>query len=385
MSIDCSSDVLGSRAPVVSVGADSFDRGDLVLAGFVDRSWPEFERAARAGLALDRIGGSGVADAGIVDLSGVEPGGVDPGGVDLSGVDPDGVLAAAVAFRRARGLLAGDELRAWLAERGLSMPEWACYLRRLVLRQRSQAGDEDVVAHHSVPDEALAALLPSEIAFDGVLRRCATEAVAWCAAASSPVVPVAGDSTADPASVAAHAREVAASVVGGLLCLDDEAVRARLARLIRLREGYSRFTEITATDRSMLECLDEHKIDWLRFRCLELRIPVREAALEAVLCLREDGANPAEVARLAHADTCERSIEVSGVDPAVASLLLSAERGDVVGPLAEADDVSRLLIVMERVPPSLRDPTLVERARAEVVRAALKPHIDGTVRWHGEL
>lgn len=360
MSVRRSSGVLGSRDPLVSFGVDSFDCGDLVLIGFVNGSWQEFERLARAGLALDR--GSSTGDA-----------------------DPNLVRAAAVAFRRAHGLVAGDELRAWLAERGRSMPEWTSYLRRLVLRQRSREALDDALARHPVPDDDVAALLESEIAFDGVLHRCATAAVEWSAAASSPVVAVGGRSAEPgPSRVAAHAHDVSASVARGLLNLEDYEVRGRLTRVIKLREAYERFVRATWTDRSILGCLDEHRIDWLRFRCLELRTSGQAAAREALLCLREDGMKPAEVARLASAELNELSIELAGVGPSLASLLLSADTGDVVGPLAEADGRTRLLVVIERVPPSSEDTELVERARAEVLRAGLQPLVEGMVRWHGD-
>ncbi|HTJ76322.1 MAG TPA: hypothetical protein VL337_13265, partial [Acidimicrobiales bacterium] len=99
----------------------------------------------------------------------------------------------------------------------------------------------------------------------------------------------------------------------------------------------------------------------------------------------EDGLEVGDVARMARAALSEGSVLLGGADRAVASLLVGAQPGDVVGPLPGEGATSRLLVVTGRVPPTGDDPALVDRARQEVVTAALEPLVAGMVRWHAPL
>lgn len=348
--------------PVVSCADHGFDRLDLVLTGFIDRSWPAFEHSVRAGLACERA----------ADASGVA-------------ADPGLVRREAVAFRRARALVAGEQLRAWLAERGLSQDEWTAYLRRCVMRAEQRDVLGAVLARHPVPTDDVAAILLSEIACDGILQRCATTAVRWAAATSQLGLHSTDGADRAPVRVAVLADQFSASAANRLLRAAGPDVATRLGRLLTLEVGYQRFVAEISGEAALRDCLDRRRIDWLRLRCIELRLPDHDAAREALMCLRDDGLEPAVVARLAGGEMRELSVELQEAGPALASLLLSASAGDVIGPVPDDAGTTRLLVITERLPASLEDPDLRERARSEVVAAALEHLVAGMVRWHGHL
>lgn len=344
--------------PVLSVQGVAFDRADLVLVAFVDGSWQGFEHSIRLGLACERA----VAESGRTD-------------------GQDRVRDAAVAFRRARGLVAGDQLRAWLAQRCLSMDDWTGHLRRCVSRDRPLDPVDSILARYPVPVDDVAAVVDVDMVCDGILQRSAHTLIGWAAAASR----AAPASRRDEARIAALAASVRRSAAGPLLAGASVDLPARLGRLVDLESAYERFVSDVTTDVALGACLDEHRLGWLRFRCLELRFTDENVGREAVLCLREDGLKPEAVARLAGAGLRAVTIDLEHADRSLAPLLVAARRGDVVGPLPGDGGTSRLLVVSERIPPLPDDPGVLERARAEIVRAALEPLVAGTVRWHDAL
>jgi hypothetical protein len=297
--------------------------------------------------------------------------------------DADAVRMLAIAFRRARRLIAGDELASWLTERGLSRGDWTGYLRRQVLREREPNELAEIVARHPVPLEEVTMILLSEAVCDGILLRCANTAVAWAAAAHDSGI----DSTAATADgvVAGVAAEVAASAASRVFDLYGPEVGVRLARLLALRASHERFVTRVAGDRALRECFDGHRLGWLRLRGIELRFDDEGSAQEGAMCLREDRLVPADVARLAGAGLVEQVSLLEDAPPHLAPLLAGAQVGDIVGPYTDPAGRKCILSVAAREPPSPDDPELRERARRELVGAALEPLMVGTVRWHGSL
>jgi hypothetical protein len=343
---------LAVHEAVASIGDQEFDRADIVLVGFVDGSWPHFEGLARAGLACDR----------------------DAGGK----VEIDDLRAAAEAFRRSQALLAADELQAWLDERNLSRAALTAHLRRRVLVATHAGELDEIVARNPVPVDDVAGILLAEATFQGIIRRCADTAVEW---AGAP-----GDVGLGPSEPAlAVAADVRRSAAGRILDLEDAELAARIGRLLDLRATYERWVASVATESAVRACIDAHRMDWLRFDYVELRFDGDAEASEGAMCLREDGLEVGDVARMARAALSEGSVLLGGADRAVASLLVAAQPGDVVGPLPGDGGTSRLLVVTGRVPPTGDDPTLVARAGQEVVAAALEPLVAGMVRWHAPL
>lgn len=338
---------------VVSIRDQDFDLADVVLVGFVEGTWLPFEQSIAAGLACEAA------------AEGLET--------------ADDVRRAAITFRRARHLIAGDELDDWLIARNLSRDDWRGYLRRHCLRQRFAGQLAGIVARYPVSPLQVAEFLPVEMPCDGILQRCATTLVEWAA----PVAESGGDSRDMAAAlVSALAADVSASAATTVLDVGTHDLHRRLGRLLALRASFERFVERVSGDVAIGRFLAGRRLDWLRLQCRELGVDSGDAAHEVVMCLREDGLEPEEVARLAGAQLVERTVAVEDVRPALAVRLVSALPGDVIGPLPGDDGASRVLLVDARLFPSVDDPVMRKRARSELVAAALEPLLAGAVRWH---
>jgi hypothetical protein len=351
----------GSSEPVLSFQDRAFDRIDLTLVAFIVGTWPAFESSVASGIAFERQSnhvGESVDDSAVRDL--------------------------ALAFRRARGLIAGDELHAWLAERDLSQAQWRAWLNRCVGRELG--APPPIGNQRTVSREEVAAIVLTDAIFDGILERSAATLIDWLSAARSPELGTASSRSVNSAErVTALTAEVASSAAAIALDLHATQISARLEPLCALEDAYERLIQQIATDAALSTTLRAHYIDWQRFDITELRFTDVAAAREAVMCVREDQLTPEEVASLGGAALNHTSILLAEAEPDLAPLLLSAHANDVLGPLAGEDGGNLVLQIQRRILPSLDDDELRQRSRDELIRTALEPLRAGMVRWHAHL
>jgi hypothetical protein len=129
--------------------------------------------------------------------------------------------------------------------------------------------------------------------------------------------------------------------------------------------------------RAQAERLERTRVAYER---VGLRSP--DAAREALLCVRVDGAGLAQVARRAGVP-CELERSTLGdVSGTLRAALLGAVAGEAVGPIETKDGGHDVLVVGEREPP---DDVAVERERiaAEVADEQLRRYAAGRLSWHG--
>jgi hypothetical protein len=247
-----------------------------------------------------------------------------PGSVDIS--------AAAQAWRRARGLLSGDELDAWLGARGLTLADLRAYLTGSILRERA-APDLDAVAPESVD------------AFLDVEGHCSGAYEEW-------------------------ARRLAARValVGDAASAADREARFR-EHIARLSDEEALAAEVRANEQQ-----------WTRARVTYAAFAEAAAADESILCVREDGLPLTEVAAMAQVEAHEDEWFLEEVEPDLAAQLLAARPGEVLGPLESAGR-HEVVVLSEKVAPTVDDPLVRERAADAVIARALDRAIDSEVRW----
>jgi hypothetical protein len=290
--------------------------------------------------------------------------------------DAQALHANVVAFRRARGLLAGEDYLRWLGDRELTPGDVNAHLARAALL--AQAGDEVAPARADNAEE-LEATLRAEATLGGHLHRWA-ERLAHSAAAARGLSAAGGDTpVAAESRIHALIDAVTAHPATGLTEVD---ARERAPRVASLEAAEAAFAEAVVTRERIAGCLAEHRLDWQRLVWEEVTFAGEGAAREAALWVREEGMALAEVADLAHAAAEVREAYCADV-PEVSGLLVAAAPGELAGPLA-AERGWRLIRLRERTAPALEDPALAERARGILVRDAIERHLAGRVRWHDE-
>jgi hypothetical protein len=284
------------------VGDAVYTWNDVVERARATGLWSELEQEARAGNAALR---------------------------ELAPSEED-VNAAARAFRYARGLLAGDELDAWLAARGLTQEAWEAYFRRSLARDaRPQAEPED----------------------EGDLT-----AETWVEGICS-------------GKLEALARELAALV----------AV-APSASPEQLEGEFTAFRRAAATEAAIAREVESNRLQWLRVRYDAAAFDDPDVAGEVALCVRADGEPLADVAAQAGVESEERLDWLDEVDPELASRFFTAEAGDVVGPVPVGEQLV-VAHVRAKTAPDEGDPDVRDRAAAALAERAVAREVNERVVW----
>jgi hypothetical protein len=139
-----------------------------------------------------------------------------------------------------------------------------------------------------------------------------------------------------------------------------------------------------AGDREVRLMITERQLDWTRFDVEEITLETASAAREAVLCVRDDGLELAEVGRRAERPTRRHTWTAVQAGTRLAGQLMAATPGTPVGPLADGD-TWRVVVVRARLVPDEHDPTTWAHARAEVAAEMLTRRLAGKVRFHADL
>ncbi len=243
--------------------------------------------------------------------------------------DRDAVRAAAAEFRRARRLIAGEELQAWLEAWALSATGWLAWVRRSLL---TPAGTEPPVAP-AWEDVWTAAVCA------GWLER-----EAWTMAERAAAVAALGADGPDP-------------------------VGALAARSL--------------TDRALAEVTAAAGLDWTRFTLQRARFPDAGSAAEAVLCVREDGLTLAAAAALAATPATVEEAFLEDLPPEIGAVLVGAAPGDVH--TIRSHDAHEVVQVVTREPAGAGSPAVRARAERRVARRAIAREVATRVRWHPPL
>jgi hypothetical protein len=257
------------------------------------------------------------------------------------------VTAAANAFRQQRRLLAADEIRQWLARWGITVEEWMGYIRRSLIAESMSAE----------PDAGV----------EGDL-----EVAVWVDAVCS-------------GSLAAFANSLAERVAVQVRLADGGDVSPPIEEHVARGDEIRTFCDGQVTAAALAEEVSTNLIGWTRIDCHYLvngEVPVLR---EAALCVSEDGQGIAAVATQAGLRLHTGSFYLDDVEPVLRARLIAARPGDLVGPIAVGDGGHWLVFVDDRVPASVGDGVLRERARQRIVERAIRAEVSRSVRWHERL
>ncbi len=281
----------------------------------------------------------------------------------------------AVAFRRARRLESGEDLRAWLAARQLTMGDWEDHLRRSIAARWFSASSigSGAPLGSGLDRQAFAV----DLACGGWWGRLADLAARLWAAAR-----LAGDDV-DVADIAdVEVRDEATRIIAAFEALADlgetwciEGLRRIWLRERALEEAQRR----CATGEAVSARVLAHANDWTELRYDELLLPTREAANEALLCAREDHVEAPDLASRAGLPLAQRRSRHDSLPAATASLLDGALPDQALGPVP-LEGRWAVLWLRERRRPSLDDTATLEAAASELLEEALERVEQGLIR-----
>jgi len=245
--------------------------------------------------------------------------------VEQADLDPEAVDDAAMTFRRERGLLAADELNAWLERRSVTVDDWLAYVRRSL--------------------------------FPGAVGEVPTSGDVWAEAMCSGRLDELADDLADRLAVAPG------------------------SSLAELGEAFVAYASRVATDDAIDREIASARVEWIRVRYRAALFADAAAASEVALAVRADGEALTDVAALAGVEVDEVDAWLEDERPALASLFVGSSEGDLLGPLV-VDDGLLVTEVLEKIPVDAADPAVRARATQAIVERAVRREVDKTVVWH---
>lgn len=317
-------------APVFATPRRAWTWGDVFLATLL---WDEWERLLEATRDADAPG--------------------------------EAVKQAGRQWRIERRLLAGDELKAWLARRRLSVTDWNAHLRRAIgARTPDAAPDPSVLWAEGACSGA----------WDDITRRLAARAAAWESAGAT-----AARRPPPPAWFARMPGADDARRIG----VDPGRVAMRCDELWAAELAFEELRDSAAASEAVAAAVSTHNVDWLRVDCDWLEADDEDVAREAALLARADGLDLAAVAQRAGLPLEPRHVYVAELDSALQPRVISAAPGDLIGPLPLNDGGARWLVaaVRDKVVPTLDDPEIRARAEGTAVAAAVERALTEQVSW----
>jgi hypothetical protein len=264
---------------------------------------------------------------------------------------------------------------------GLAADDWMASMEQAVLRR--QWSEEEAATLEAFParDAEVAAALWCEGVCSGQLVRAAQEVAKRAALYARLCAQTADFDQAAEGELQDELASAPQALAGTVLELTPEASGEKLVHLARLEIALRRFSAEALTPRAIQEQIGHRSLEWIRLDCQVLTVPDEQAAREAVLSVREDGLDLAEVARLARAQVREERIYLDEAEPELRERLLSAGRGDLVGPLP-VDGIFWLGLVRDKVLPTEADPDVRRRAEDDLLARLLTREVEARVQWH---
>lgn len=344
---------------VFSVGRRRYRWEDVVLAGYLWGDISRLEQGTREAIACRKR----------LDDRGEAPTVTE-------------VETTAEEWRYERDLLSADDLQEWLTARGIDMDDWLEYIDRLALRTRWSAELDAIVRAYGVSSDELDACVYVEAACSGTLGMLA-ERLAGRAAVYGRVTeksPRAKTSTKSERKTVldglpAHVKR------RGVIGVAPAATRERAELVADIFVSFDQFVDEVAAPAALEREIEAHALDWTRLDCETVAFVSDEAAREAALLIREDGMPLADAAKIARAVVQKASYVLEDVGGELKDRLVGAFPGDLVGPVS-GDDGLLLVGIVDRVSPSMKDASILARARDRVIRRTIRREVSRRVRWH---
>jgi hypothetical protein len=275
-------------------------------------------------------------------------------------VDPDeaAVSAAAEAFRYEHDLITAEETEAWLVNRGLTFDDFTDYFTRQCYADALQENlVPDDVEYNSASSD-LREMFLAELILSGELDQLTNELMCRLAARCA-------DKELAPDAIANEER-----LFFDRNHLNRKQLTNWMGKLGRNSEWFSEMLAIEATYRRRCDTLlvpqarqrelVTLRLPLTRFETEVIELESRDAAKEALFCVREDGMSMEEVALEGRYPYRQMDFLLGDIPADVQQNFLSVSAGDVLEPIEHGDGF-QLCRVIKKIEPQPDDPTVKSR------------------------
>lgn len=294
-------------------------------------------------------------------------------------MDEPAIDAAAVEFRYQYDLITAEETERWLEARALNLSEFSEYFTRGHWAKTFRAKPEPRGFAFAQAPEDLRDLFVIDLTLNGALDVMANR-LAWRVAAQR------NDEVAEPAAEALEAEREGFRKRHGLELSDISAWLGAIGRdenwleeQLRLEICFRREREKILTPEAAEREVGALRLPLTRFDVETVEFESRDAASEAVLCVRDDGMSLAEVADEGRYPYRRTEVVLEEIAEDLQQKFLSVTPGSLLDPIALEDgyQVSRVLGKAEPAPdePRVRariETRILERHFAELTSKHLR-------------
>jgi hypothetical protein len=273
-------------------------------------------------------------------------------------LDDSAISAAAEEFRYQHDLITAEETERWLTNRGLTLEDFSDYFARQYCAGAVPEGFSREEIEYGSADSELRELFVAELILSGELEEMTTKLM-WRLAACC----VGKEMT--PNAVAAEEKSFFERNR-----ITPAQLEKWLERLGRNAEWFNEMLVLEATYRRCCETLlvpqaRQRELAPLRMPLTRLEIEViefesRDAAQEALFCVREDGMSMEEVASEGRYPYRRADFVLEDVASEARQRFLSVSAGDLLGPLARGDGFE-LCRIISKIEPQPDDPMVKSR------------------------
>ena len=342
-------------------GSQEYTPRDAIEAalfrGELDSTWKEFLRCVQAEKQADELD------------------------IDL---DESAIAAAAEAFRYEHDLITAEETEAWLAARGLTLDDFSDYFTR---RYCGSTVNEKVVPEEIEYISAtpkLHQLFMAELILSGELNRMTTALMFRLAARCA-------EKDLDLDAIAVKKQKFFDRNE-----MEPAQLLNWLERLGRDSEWFNEMLTMEAAFRRRCDTLlvteaRQHELMALRlhltrFETEVIELESRDAAQEALFCVREDGMSMEEVATEGRYPYRRADFLLEDIPNDVQQRFLSVSAGDVLEPVARGEGFE-LCRIIKKIEPHLEDPTvklrigqrLLDRHFSELTSKYVERRLGGSI------
>jgi hypothetical protein len=296
----------------------------------------------------------------------------------------EAIERSAEDFRYRHDLITAEEMEQWLGARRLTLNDFSDYLvRQYWYATLGQEIEADNLEFTSAPLK-LRELFTAELLFSGQLNRLNTQlmwrlaALAACEPAGLDAVGTAGEKELDRFKI--NAEELNARLIE--LSRDSQW----FDQLCAMEDAYRHQCRALHDPATRQNQLNMVRIALTRFEAEVIELESKDAAREALLCVREDGMTMETVAAEGLYPYRRISCFQEDLPSELTQKFLAADVGDVLEPFARADGFE-LYRVIKKIEPQTDDPLvrqriderLAERWFSELARKYVEPRLASVV------
>jgi hypothetical protein len=270
-------------------------------------------------------------------------------------LDESAIAAAAEEFRYRHDLITAEETEAWLASRGLTFDDFSDYFARQYCAGAIGEGVSPEQIGYTSAEPELRDLFVAELILSGVLEAMTTKLMwrlaARCAGKEAPSEAIAAEERKflhrigiEPAHLAHWLEEMGR---------DSQWLNEMLA----IEAAFGVHCDMLLVPEARRRELMALRLRLTRVEVELIELESRDAAKEALFCVREDGMSMEEVAAEGRYPYQRADFLLEDLPPDSQQKYLSASQGDLLEPMPRGDGFE-LCRIIKKVEPQLEDPSV---------------------------